>query len=90
MDGEDRKYWLQQEINQRGHPTLMTFKMKEQDTCGAYQLQHPFTCMVSGITGSGKTVWVKKLLENAEQAITPTPQRIVWCYSHTGSLHTLL
>ena len=28
-------------------------------------LQHPFTCIVAGCKQSGKTVWVKTLLENA-------------------------
>jgi hypothetical protein len=29
--------------------------------------QHPFTCIVAGCTQSGKTVWVKSLLENAQK-----------------------
>ena len=41
-------------------------------------LQHPFTCIVAG---SGKPVWVKTLLENAQKSINPSPQRIIWCYS---------
>ena len=43
-------------------------------------LQHPFTCIVAGCTQSGKTVWVKTLLENAQKTISPPPQRIIWCY----------
>jgi hypothetical protein len=42
--------------------------------------QHPFTCIVAGCTQSGKTVWVKSLLENAQTTISPTPQRIIGCY----------
>ena len=34
-------------------------------TNGSAVLQHPFTCIVAGCTKSGKTVWVKSLLENA-------------------------
>ena len=41
-------------------------------------LQYPFTCIVAGCAQSGKTVWVKKLLENAHLTIQPPPQRIVW------------
>ena len=37
-------------------------------------------CIVAGCTQSGKTVWVKSLLENAQTTIRPTPQRIIWCY----------
>ena len=43
-------------------------------------LQHPFTCIVAGCTQSGKTVWVKSLLEKAQKTISPPPQRIIWCY----------
>ena len=43
-------------------------------------MQHPFTCIVAGCTQSGKTLWVKSLLENAQTTISPTPQRIIWCY----------
>jgi hypothetical protein len=43
-------------------------------------MQHPFTCIVAGCTQSGKLVWVKSLLENAQKTISPPPQRIIWCY----------
>ena len=42
----------------------------------AIVLQHPFTCIVAGCTQSGKTVWVKTLLENAQKTINPAPQRM--------------
>ena len=47
---------------------------------GVTVMQRPFTCIVAGCTQSGKTVWVKSLLENAQTTISPTPQRIIWCY----------
>jgi hypothetical protein len=43
-------------------------------------MQHAFTCIVAGCTQSGKTVWVKSLLENALKTISPAPRRIIWCY----------
>jgi hypothetical protein len=43
-------------------------------------MQHPFTCIVAGCTQSGKTIWVKPLLENAQKTICSAPQRIIWCY----------
>ncbi|KAL9958150.1 hypothetical protein ACROYT_G035124 [Oculina patagonica] len=49
--------------------------------CQRFHLGHPFTCMVAGMTGSGKTVWVKSLLQQAHKTMHPTPERIVWCYS---------
>jgi Ni2+-binding GTPase involved in maturation of urease and hydrogenase len=47
-----------------------------------FHLLHPFTAMVAGMTGSGKTVWVMNFLEHAAKVIKPGPlQRIVCCYS---------
>jgi hypothetical protein len=40
---------------------------------------HPFTMTIAGPTGSGKTLWVKTLLENKQ--IEPFPVNIIWCYS---------
>lgn len=42
------------------------------------ELTHPFTMLVSGPTGVGKTVFVQKLL--SADMIDPTPTRIVWAY----------
>ena len=41
---------------------------------------HPFTCVVSGPTGSGKTEFVAKLIENISDMMIPVPEKIVWCY----------
>ena len=40
----------------------------------------PFTCVISGPTGSGKTVFVQRLIEQAKTIITPPPDRILYCY----------
>ena len=40
----------------------------------------PSGMVVSGPSNSGKTQWVLKLLENAQQMFTPPPKAIVWCY----------
>lgn len=47
------------------------------EECGA--LQHPFTSLVVGPTGSGKTRWLQQLLQR--EFIEPKPSRIVWCYA---------
>ena len=47
---------------------------------GSSVMQHPFTCIVAVCTQSGKTLWVKSLLENAQKTISPPPQSIIWCY----------
>ena len=54
------------------------------------KLQHPFTAIVAGPTGSGKTVFTTKLIENASRMIEPAPQREVWCYGVYQSFFTNL
>ena len=54
---------------------------KEQSLAlGSTVRQHPFTCIVADCTQSGKTVWIKKLLQNAKTTICPPHERIIWCY----------
>jgi predicted AAA+ superfamily ATPase len=43
-----------------------------------FYFKHPSTIIVSGPTQSGKTFFVKKVLE--QQLITPFPTRIVWVF----------
>jgi hypothetical protein len=42
--------------------------------------KHPFTAVVSGPTGCGKTSFVLKFIAYANQVIDPPPKHIVWCY----------
>ena len=42
--------------------------------------KHPFTCVVSGPTGCGKSVFVFKMLDNLAEMITPTPHKVIYCY----------
>ena len=44
------------------------------------RLAHPFTCIVSGPTGSGKSVFTLKLIEYVREIISPPPERIPFCY----------
>ena len=37
--------------------------------------------MVGGMTGSAKTVWVKSLLQQAQEIVHSPLERIVWSYS---------
>lgn len=48
---------------------------------------HPFTSIVSGPTGSGKSVFVKKFVENIDRMMSPMPDRIVWCYGEYQPLY---
>ena len=43
-------------------------------------LAHSFTCIVSGPTGSGKSVFTIKLIEHAREIISPPPDRILFSY----------
>ena len=40
----------------------------------------PFTCVITGPTGSGKSVFVQRLLKHAKTVIDPSPDRILYCY----------
>ena len=42
--------------------------------------KHPFTAIVAGPTGCGKTVFTLKFITLASEMITPVPEKIIWCY----------
>ena len=42
--------------------------------------KHPFTCIVAGTTGCGKSTFVTRLLHHATAMIDPPPKKITWCY----------
>ena len=48
---------------------------------------HPFTCMVSGPTSSGKSTFISKLLELSHEKIYPAPEKVIWCYSQWQPLY---
>ena len=56
--------------------------------CQRFRFEHPFTSMIAGMTGSGKTAWVRSLLQQASETIYPPPERIVWCYSQWQLAYT--
>ena len=64
--------------------------VNSQEKCQRFQFIHPFTCMVAGMTGSGKTAWVQTLLQQAQNVIDPPPERIVWCYSQWQPAYMVL
>ncbi len=51
------------------------------------QLHHPFTCIVAGPTGSGKSSWITKLISNAAKLVSPPIEKIIWCYSEWQPLY---
>lgn len=42
--------------------------------------KHPFTCLVSGPTGCGKTNFTLRLIKHSSVIIDPAPEKILWCY----------
>ena len=43
-------------------------------------VQHPFTCIITGPSDSYKSVFTLKLIQHAQQVITPPPGWIMYCY----------
>ena len=43
--------------------------------------KHPFPALIAGPTCSGKSQFVKRLLESSEDMIDSVPENIIWCYS---------
>jgi len=43
---------------------------KSTEKCERFRFMHPFTCTVAVMTGSGKTVWVKSFLQQAQDMAT--------------------
>ena len=41
---------------------------------------HPFTCVIAGPTGCGKTEFVKQIIQHVEDMVTPVPTKIIWSY----------
>ena len=44
------------------------------------RFQTSFNCIVSGVSGSGKTTWVQKLLTLKSQLLTEDPARVILFY----------
>ena len=47
--------------------------------------QPPFTAMISGATGTGKSQWIIKLIKNVNEMIETPPQHILYCYSEINN-----
>ena len=85
ISGQQRTLLLHQENKQEPIQEPVTKPHMENasgtENCTRFPLIHPFTAIVAGMTGSGKTVWVQNLIRHSSQVIQPPPQRVVWSYA---------
>ena len=86
-----RKDSMQRDMNRKhSNSNFAPVIPMSQEKCQRFQLVHSFTCMVAGMTGSGKTVRVQSLLQQAQTVIDQPPERIMWCYSQWQNAYTQL
>jgi GTPase SAR1 family protein len=45
------------------------------------RLKRPFSALIAGPSNSGKTCFVKSILDNSEHVLCQKPDNNVWCYS---------
>ena len=64
--------------------------VKSIEDADRFIFKHPFAAVLAGPTMSGKSTWVKQLLENAMTMISPPPARIIWLYKRWQPLYTQL
>ena len=51
------------------------------------RLKHPFTALVAGPTGCGKSTLVKQLVEHQAELIDPVPEQVLWYYGEWQPLY---
>ena len=57
---------------------------------GDPRFKHPFTCIVAGPTGCGKSQFVARLLRTKDSTISPVPDRMVFHYTEWQPLYERL
>ena len=45
------------------------------------RFQHPYTAVLAGPTGSGKTQFIRNFLKNLKNLVVPVPTMILFCYA---------
>lgn len=54
-----------------------------------YHFIHPFTCIVAGPTGCGKSNFVTTFIKNADKLCNVGFRKIIWCYAEMQPLYNL-
>ena len=54
------------------------------------RLRHPFSCVVNGPSGVGKTEWIRKLIYYRDAMIVNPPDKIIWCYKEYQPIYDLM
>jgi Cdc6-like AAA superfamily ATPase len=49
--------------------------------------KHPFTSMISGPTGCGKTVFTKKFIQYVDSMVNTPITEIIWCFGVSQPMH---
>lgn len=52
-----------------------------------FRFQHPFTCIISGPSFSGKTFFVKMLLQNCEKMFSKNVENVIFVYNSWQPLY---
>lgn len=52
------------------------------------RLHHPSSILISGGTGSGKSTWVERLIDNLDLLMDTKIERIIWYYAHPQPMFT--
>ena len=68
---------------------LSTHQLESNQDIGSLFFKHPSNIFISGQSGSGKTEFVKKMIEFKVDVFDILPQRIVWCYKEWQKLKNL-
>jgi hypothetical protein len=48
---------------------------------------HPFTSVIARPTGSGKSMFVRRIVHNIKHMMNPKPDWILWCYGEYQTLY---
>ena len=53
-------------------------------------LRHPFTCVMAGPTGCGKSTLIKNIIAYKSELINPVPEWVVWFYGEWQPMYETL